>query len=152
MPIVTVITEIHAPIDVCFDLARSIELHTRSTLGTDEKAIAGITSGVIGPGEEVTWEARHFGIRHRLTSRISAFDKPRYFRDSQVRGPFARFDHDHVFSCESGITVMEDIFDYESPMGWVGRVVDGSILKRYMQRFLAERGRVIRAAAESGVR
>ena len=48
-------------------------------------------------GEEVTWSAKHFGVRQRLTSRITAFERPRRFRDSLVRGAFARFDHDHIF-------------------------------------------------------
>src|SRR4051812_45589453 len=112
MSIVTVVTWIDAPMDRCFDLARDIDVHVESTEGTDEEAIAGVTSGLIGPGQEVTWEATHLGVRQTLTSRITAFDAPRHFRDSQVRGPFRRFDHDHYFVTESGGTVMTDVFDY----------------------------------------
>jgi hypothetical protein len=95
MPIISIVTRIAASIEVCFDLARSIDVHIESTVGTDEKAVAGVTSGLIDLGQEVTWEATHFGVRQRLTSRITAFDRPGHFRDSQVRGPFRRFDHDH---------------------------------------------------------
>jgi hypothetical protein len=31
---------------------------------------------LIGMGDEVAWEARHFGIRHRPTVRVTAFDRP----------------------------------------------------------------------------
>jgi len=149
MPTLDLVTLIHAPIEVCFDLARSIELHIESTKGTGEKAVAGVTGGLIGLDQEGTWEARHFGVRQRLTSRITIFDRPNRFHDSQVRGPFSRFDHDHIFSVESGVTLMRDIFDYTSPLGWLGRCADRIFLRDYLVRFLQERALVIKTAAES---
>jgi len=148
MPVIQLVTRIHAPISLCFDLARDIELHIKSTKGTDERAIAGVTSGLIGVGEEVTWEATHFGVRQQLTSRIIAFDSPNHFRDSQVSGPFRRFDHDHFFHSESTGTVMRDVFDFESPFGWLGRAIDLCILRGYMKKLLEHRAEVIKATAE----
>ena len=152
MPIIELLTSINAPEGTCFDLARDIDLHIASTEGTREKAVAGVTSGLITHGEEVTWEATHFGIRQRLTSRITRFDRPRHFRDSQVKGPFRRFDHDHFFTNESGVTVMRDVFDYESPLGLLGRCADRLFLWSYMVRLLKKRALVIKAAAEGGRR
>lgn len=148
MPVVEVSIRIDAPIELCFDLARDIDLHMLSTEGTDEKAVAGVTHGLIGLGEEVTWEATHFGIRQRLTSRITAFDRPHRFRDSQVSGAFRRFDHDHIFTVESGATLMRDIFDYDSPFGLLGRCADSLFLKSYMRRFLEKRVQAVKRAAE----
>lgn len=148
MPIIDVSTFISAPVEVCFDLARDIDLHVASTQGTDEKAVGGVTSGLISLGEEVTWEATHFGIRQRLTSRITRFDRPRHFRDSQVKGAFHHFDHDHFFTVQSDSTVMRDVFDYEAPFGLFGRCADRWFLQSYMERFLKERALVIKAAAE----
>jgi ligand-binding SRPBCC domain-containing protein len=149
MPVIEIATLINAPIELCFDLARDIELHMRSTEGTDEKAIAGIQHGLIGFGEEVTWEATHFGIRHRLTSRITAFERPCHFRDSQTQGPFHSFDHDHFFTSDSGSTLMRDVFAYQSPFGWLGRRVDRLFLRSYMTKFLQQRANVIKHVAES---
>lgn len=142
-------TPIRAPIERCFDLARSIDLHVVSQSRARERAVAGKTSGLIGPGEEVTWEARHLGVRQRLTSRIVAFDRPRHFRDSMVRGAFARFDHDHEFEARGEVTVMTDVFDFTSPLGPLGRLADWLLLDRYMRDLIAERAEVIRQAAES---
>lgn len=55
-------TLIAAPVERVFDLARSIDMHQDSMKGSGESAIAGVTSGLIGEGEEVTWRARHFGV------------------------------------------------------------------------------------------
>ncbi len=76
MPLIAVESTISAPIELCFDLARDIDFHMLSTGTTIEKAIAGVTSGLIGPGGEVTWEATRFGIRQSLTSRITPYDRP----------------------------------------------------------------------------
>lgn len=80
MHTVQVETRIDAPLDRCFDLARSVDAHVASAEGTGERAVAGRRSGLLVLGEEVTWEARHLGIRQRLTSRITAFERPTFFR------------------------------------------------------------------------
>jgi ligand-binding SRPBCC domain-containing protein len=150
MPRIELTVHVAAPPERCFDLSRSIDLHTRSASATGERAVAGVTSGLIGMGEEVTWCARHLGVRRRLTSRITEFDPPRRFRDSMVRGAFARFDHDHFFeSAEGGGTTMRDVFDFDVPGGPLGRLAAALFLSRYMRRFLAERNEVIRRVAES---
>ena len=150
MALIRVETDIKAPPAVCFDLTRSIDLHLTSTGNSGERAVDGVTSGLIGKGQQVTWSARHFGIRQRLTSRITAFDPPRYFRDSLVRGAFSRYDHDHYFEPIEGGTRMVDVFDYAAPLGLLGRIVERLFLTRYMRRLLIERAIGIKAVAESG--
>lgn len=149
MPTIELETRIAAPVDRVFDLCRSIEAHTESTSRSDERAIGGRTSGLIGLGEHVTWSARHFGIRWRLTSRIVAFDRPRHFRDSMVEGVFARFDHDHWFHPDGDGTRAVDRFDYTSPLGVLGRLADALVVRRHLERFLEERMQTIRRLAES---
>ena len=150
MPIICLATQIRAPIDRCFDLARSIETHLRSTEKTREKVVGRTTNGLIGPNDEVTWEATHLCIRQRLTSRITAWNPPYHFRDSMVRGAFHSFDHDHFFEHDQGVTTMQDRFEYKSPLGSLGRLADFLFLKRYMERLLRTRADVIRLAAEAG--
>ena len=76
MAIIKIKTIINAPRDRVFDLSRSIDAHMKSTSKTHERAIGGRTSGLIGVGEEVTWEAVHFAIKQNLTVKITEFDKP----------------------------------------------------------------------------
>lgn len=149
MAVIELITEIQAPIERCFDLSRSIDLHMASTAKTGECAIAGVTKGLIGEGEEVTWRAKHFGFWQNLTSRITAFDRPYHFRDSLVRGAFKRFDHDHYFEAQGKVTLMKDMFDFESPFGLIGKIVDQLVLIGYMKRLLIERNQFIKSVAES---
>lgn len=139
---------VNAPLDVVFNLSRSIDLHKISTAHTKEEAVGGKTSGLIGPGESVTWRARHFWVTQLLTSKITAFNSPHYFVDEMVSGAFARFKHQHIFTEEKGTTLMTDIFDYTSPYGIFGRMADVLFLKRYMEKLLAERNRIVKEYAE----
>ena len=149
MPTIHIETRIRAPKQRVFDLSRSIDVHMDSQAHHGERAIGGKTKGLIGLGEEVTWSAWHLGFRQKLTSRITAFSSPDYFRDSMVRGRFTRFDHDHYFEEAEDHTLMIDDFDYTAPLGPVGRLVDRLFLESYMTRLLKERCQLIKEVAES---
>ncbi|HET7584295.1 MAG TPA: SRPBCC family protein [Gemmatimonadaceae bacterium] len=143
-------TRIAAPLERCFDLSRSVELHTHSTAETGERAVAGRTSGLLELGEQVTWEARHFGVRQRLTSCISAYDRPSHFRDSMVRGAFRRIDHDHYFTPDgNGGTIMRDVLEYDAPLGVLGRIAERLVLTAHLHRLLERRNEAIKSIAES---
>jgi len=149
MPQIDLETFIHAPVKRVFDLARSIDAHMASTHGTGERAIAGRTSGLIEVGEAVTWEATHFGIRQRLTVRITEMDRPHSFSDEMISGAFASMHHRHLFFPESAGTRMRDEFHFTAPLGVLGRIAEHCFLTRYMKRFLTERNRVLKQMAES---
>src|SRR5512136_1344826 len=124
MPVIELSTVIRAPREQVFDLARSIDAHQDSTGGTDERAVAGVTRGLIGMGDEVTWEARHFGVRQRLTVRVTAFDRPTHFQDIMISGAFKSMVHDHEFAGHPTGTLMRDRFEFTSPLGLLGRIAD----------------------------
>jgi ligand-binding SRPBCC domain-containing protein len=149
MPKIELTTEIYSTIDVCFDLSRSIDLHQVSTAKTKEKAIEGITTGLISLNETVTWQATHFGIRQKLTSKITAFDRPYYFVDEQQKGIFKSIYHEHLFEQVGNKVIMIDKFEFHSPFGIVGRVFNKLVLTNYMKKFLIDRNRVIKEFAES---
>ena len=148
MPVIELTTIINAPIEICFNLARSIDLHMESTKQTGEKAIAGRTSGLIESGETVTWRARHFGIWQTLTSKITEFDQPNFFADELVKGAFKSFRHEHYFLERNNQTLMKDVFTFQSPFGILGRLFNWLVLTRYMTRLLIKRNVVIRKTAE----
>jgi ligand-binding SRPBCC domain-containing protein len=149
MLVIRLWTPISAPQERVFDLARSIDAHQQSAERTHERAVAGVTHGLIGLGEEVTWEARHFGIRQRLAVRITGFERPARFQDTMVSGAFKSMKHDHEFVPRPSGTLMVDRFEFESPFGIVGRIVDRLFLAGYLRRFLIRRNEVLKKLAES---
>lgn len=148
MPVITYTTYIEAPISHCFDLAKNVDVHTQTTSTTKEKAVAGVTMGLLNKGDSVTWEATHFGVRQRLTARITEMNAPYTFTDELVKGAFHSFTHTHTFTeCGTG-TVMEDIFHYQSPLGILGQLADRLFLERYMKGFIVSRAIELKKIAE----
>lgn len=148
MPLIELSTGIEAPIERVFDLARSIDAHMSSAAQTGERAVAGRTSGLIEAGETVTWEARHFGVKQRLTVKITEMDRPRSFEDVMVKGAFASMRHRHEFEEVDGVTRMRDRFEFSAPLGILGRMAEKLFLTAYMTRFLEIRNAHLKAAAE----
>jgi ligand-binding SRPBCC domain-containing protein len=149
MLVIRLWTSIAAPPERVFDLARSIDAHQQSTKGTGKRAVAGVTHGLIGMGAEVTWEARHLGIKQRLTVRITGFERPARFQDTMISAAFKSMKHDHEFIAQPTGTLMVDRFEFESPFGILGRIADRLVLAGYMRRFLVQRNAVLKALAES---
>lgn len=150
MPIINLSTNIKADIQIVFDLSRSIDLHKISTDKTNEEAIAGVTTGLIGFNETVTWRAKHLGITQILQSKITSFKPPYYFVDEMLKGTFKSLHHEHHFEMSNKETIMRDVFTYKSPLGVLGILVDHLFLKRYLTKFILERNQVIKCFAESG--
>ena len=141
-----------APIDRCFDLARSVEVHLLGNVHFGEQAVAsaGVTSGLVALGETVTWRAKHFGVWFTLRSEITAMDAPLHFRDEMRQGPFRFMRHDHYFQPLPGdATDMTDIFRFAAPLPLLGLLAEACVLRRYMRRLLQERNLVIKQLAES---
>lgn len=149
MPKIELTTEIDSTIDICFDLSRSIDLHKLSTAKTREEAIEGVTTGLISLDETVTWQATHFGIRQKLTSKITAFKKPYYFVDEQQKGIFKSIYHEHLFEQVGEKVIMTDKFEFHSPFGIIGKAFNKLVLTNYMKKFLVDRNRIIKEFAES---
>lgn len=112
-----------------------------------ERAIGGITSGQIGLGEEVTWRARHFGVVWTMTSRIVDLDRPAFFADQQVRGPFACFRHEHRFISIPGGTQMFDAVSFDAPCAPFGILVE-KVLEPYLCHLIELRNAYLKVAAE----
>ena len=144
METIRVATWIDAPVERCFLLSLSIDLHVASAQTTGEKAIAGVTTGLIGEGQTVTFQGHHFGLR-RHTSRIDVLRPYSYFRDVMVNGAFRRFEHDHHFAPMDDGTRMRDEVRFTAPWGPLGRI----LARRRLKAFLMERNAVIKRVAES---
>jgi len=142
-------TRIAAPARRCFFLSLNIDLHMQSTAGTRERAVAGVTTGLIGEGESVTWRGRHFGLMLQHTSKITQYEPPSFFQDVMTAGLFKSFEHDHRFQEQDGGTVMREEVRFSAPFGVLGLMVERLVLRTYLNRFLLERNKFVKQVAES---
>ncbi len=148
MQTIRLTTLVDAPVQRCFLLSLSVDLHIQSAARSKEQAVGGKTSGLLRAGESVTWSGRHFGLRLRHTSVIDLWRPYTYFRDVMSEGTFARFEHDHHFAPMNDGTRMRDELRFVAPAGFVGRLIEGR-LRRHLSKFLRERNAHIKRVAES---
>jgi ligand-binding SRPBCC domain-containing protein len=142
-------TYIDATPERCFDLSLNVDLHRHSTAHTHEKAIAGVLAGEMKLGDTVTWEAVHFGLKQRLTSKITSYERPHRFVDEMVQGIFLEMKHLHEFVPQPPGTRMVDHFTFRAPFGPLGRVAETLVLTRYMKDLLLARNRYLKQVAEA---
>ncbi len=121
-----------------------------STAKTEERTIDGKVSGLIALNDWVTWEAVHLGVKQKLTSRITAYERPLYFVDEQVKGAFKSIYHEHRFEAVADKVIMKDYFTFQSPFGIFGQLFNRLYLTKYLKQFLIERNAVIKEYAETG--
>jgi ligand-binding SRPBCC domain-containing protein len=143
MPVVRLETFISAPTEICFDLSRSVDMHT-------DPPVAGVMSGMMELGDTVTWESTHFGRKRSITSKIGEMERPYRFVDVLIRGNFKKLIHDHTFEARDGGTLLIDDFEFVSPGGPLGWLLDNLLLKNYMRNILMKRNKRLREPAESG--
>ncbi len=148
MPTVRLETFINASLERCFDLSLSVDLHRHSVVHTHERPVAGVTSGMMSLGDTVTWEAVHFGIKQRLTSKITAYERPSRFTDEMIQGVFQRMTHLHIFVPQPPGTLMIDLFTFRAPLGIAGRLAEALVLTRYMKKILLTRNEYLKQVAE----
>jgi len=139
---------INAPIERCFDLARSIDFHLHTAQSEHELAIDGIKSGLISEGEEVEWQATHFLLRLKMRVRITAFLPPTFFQDSMVQGPFHSFRHSHIFKWTGSETIMTDEVAVRCPFP---RLVIENLVGEQLARFINRRNLHLKTALESDI-
>ena len=142
-------TRLQTDIEAAFDLSLTIEVHLESFSKSQERAVAGVTSGMMELDEEVTWKARHFGRVWTMRSRISALERPTRFVDEQVKGPFAKWWHEHRFvRVDDQVTEMVDIIVFRAPLGVLGWIAERIGLTWYMGRMIDTRNKALALLAE----
>ncbi|MFN2500438.1 MAG: cell division protein [Pyrinomonadaceae bacterium] len=149
MPRVVLEKQINAPAEVCFDLVRDIRVHTQTTMQTGEKAVDGVTNGMIALGQTVTFEGSHFGIRQRLTVQVTQFERPSVFVDEMTHGIFKTFKHIHEFIVRDEGTLMRDTVIWTSPAGFLGRIADRLFLERHLTELVRTRNGMLKILAEA---
>jgi len=149
MPTIHLTTFVAAPAERVFDLSRSIDLHKKSMSHTGEQAVAGTTSGLIEMNDTVTWKAKHLFKTRILKIKITEMSRPFSFTDELVNGDFKSMKHEHHFRQIENGSLIIDLFNFESPYGYLGKIANQVVLTRYMRNLLERRNKSIKEAAET---
>jgi hypothetical protein len=97
--------------------------------------VGGIEHGDIAAGQRAILEVRTPLGRNRWVSELFDVDPPRQFCDRQLEGPFARWEHAHRFEpADNDRFIMDDQIDYTLPMGPIGALLGGRMVRRRLGR------------------
>jgi ligand-binding SRPBCC domain-containing protein len=121
------------------------------------KLIGGVTTGHITANCRVVWSGRKFGLPIEHHTLITAFEPPHtgsdgqltaYFEDSQERGRFSSFRHEHFFYQLGQNTELEDRIHFALPFGFLGGIAAKFILTPHIRKLARRRFAMVKELAE----
>ena len=165
--------QVEAPLERLWALSTRVDL-VKNTLGM--RRAGGTEKDFIEDGSRVVWKGWKFGLPTEHHTLITGYAAPHaavaepslaaelhadtvgqpvaWFQDSQERGRFAFFQHDHWMrerrdAAGSPVTVLEDEVRFRLPFGPLGRLAERFIMRPYIERLVKRRFSSLKQLAES---
>lgn len=105
--------------------------------------VLGKSTQKIQEGTIIDYKLKIHGIPIKWKSLIKNFIKNETFTDQQLRGPYAKWVHQHDFISVGHGTLMTDDIVYKVPLGLIGRIFAGAFVKRDVNKIFEFRQQVI---------
>ena len=77
------------------------------------------------------------------TTKITSVEKPFSFTDKQTSGPFTLWEHEHKFEESKDGIYAYDIVNYKLPLGSIGRLFGGKLIKWQLNRIFEYRKKML---------
>ena len=92
------------------------------------------------PGQIIQYNVSPFpGVTTRWVTEITHVKEGEYFVDEQRFGPYSLWHHKHfIKKCEGGV-IMEDQIDYKLPLGIIGQLGHGLLVKKQLMKIFQYR-------------
>ena len=105
--------------------------------------------GSLQPGSRVVIETKVGPVPVRWIAEHTEYEFGRLFADRQLSGPFARWYHRHHFLDDGrGGTLLRDEVDYDPPLGALGRIAGGWLIRRKLRKMFDYRHETVRRILE----
>ena len=102
------------------------------------------TDNSLAVGSEVVLKTSLFGVPVRWVAQHTVYEPPRLFADTQLSGPFAKWNHEHHFEAVGEHSSLTDHIDFEVPLGVVGSMLGSKTALGKIESMFAYRHRVTR--------
>lgn len=102
------------------------------------KSTAAITEGTV-----IDYQLRLSGLPLRWRSQIEVWEPGRRFVDVQLKGPYQKWHHTHLFKPVEGGTEIEDKVVYQLPFGRLGNLAASWKVRRQVEQIFAFRRQAI---------
>jgi ligand-binding SRPBCC domain-containing protein len=101
-------------------------------------------------GTLIEYRLRWRGLPLRWATLIEAWEPPRRFVDTQLRGPYLLWHHMHTFESRRDGTLIRDLVYYRLPLGWLGAALHRLGIRRDLEAIFDHRARRVRELLELG--
>jgi ligand-binding SRPBCC domain-containing protein len=151
MPVFEKRTRIAAPAELVFAFHDRPEALTLLIPPWEPARVVEKTPG-LGVGVRAVIEVRVGPTVHRLVAEHIACEPGRMFQDTLREGPLKKWVHTHTMEPDgAGGSWLIDHIEYELPLGALGNLGVGWLVKRRMEKMFAYRHEVTRKTCEAEV-
>jgi ligand-binding SRPBCC domain-containing protein len=139
MPVVRRSVVINAPAEKVFDFhtdTRNLPLISPSWMKVDILKTTGE-----GKGKIIELYIMQFGfVKTKWVVEISEYERPLRITDTALQGPFKRFRHQRdIKPITASSSELTDTFDYELPLGVIGKIGNALFMRRFIERMFEAR-------------
>ncbi|MFT7625902.1 MAG: hypothetical protein ACI9WU_005093 [Myxococcota bacterium] len=135
---------LEAPIDQVFDVfsaAENLGVMTPAWMGF--RILSGPTDAV-SAGDHIAYRIQLGPLPMRWLTEIQAWVPRERFVDNQLKGPYSVWWHEHSFEAHRDHTIMRDRVYFKPPLGPLGRLAEGLVVRPMLRRVFGYRATVIR--------
>lgn len=149
MSTIHVTTFVAAPAARVFDLSRNLSIYRKIFKQGAEQFSSTAGGNLLNQGDTILINAKHLGKIRSVTLKITAYNKPWFYTEEQIRGDLFSYKHEHHFKEAENGAIMIDIIEYEYPRDMIGKLLGKLYMKKYMEELVNTRNRLIKDYAES---
>ena len=148
MPRLTLSVDIQAPVERVFAFHLDpANLARIAPPGTSTRLVSA-TATPLTVGARVVVRSVQAGIPVEIEAEVVVLEPSRLLEDRQVRGPFARWVHRHIFTSTPDGSRLTDEIEYALPMGALGGLIMGRIVERELRENFRHRQAATRELME----
>ena len=105
--------------------------------------VIGKSTPQIEQGTLIDYRLKIRGVPLKWRTLIEIWEPGKRFVDTQIKGPYALWHHTHFFEPKDGGTLMRDRVRFRLPLGWLGDLVAGWMVKRDVRAIFEFRSQTI---------
>ena len=131
-----------------FSSAKNLALITPPEL--DFKILTDLNGEEIYEGMLINYTVKPLlGIPLRWETEICKVQKPFFFTDRQLKGPYKLWEHTHSYIPMNGGVMMKDEVKYQLPLGFLGDIAHAVIVRKKVENIFTFRRDVLKSIFQS---